>query len=163
KARQKDLERLVALKMILASQLASAEHVERFHDEAKAAAGLHHPHIVAVYEAGELHGQHYFAMQYVARPRPAEPLRQGPPPPGRAAGCVAAVARAVAHLHARGIVHRDLKPSNILLDEDGQPYVTDFGLVKMLETDSHKTTSGVILGTPSYMSPEQAAGRAQQV
>jgi serine/threonine-protein kinase len=163
KARQKDLDRPVALKMILASHLASADHVSRFHDEARAAAGMHHPNIVAVYEAGQIHGQHYFAMQYVAGPSLAELLREGPMPPEQAARCVAAVARGVQHLHEGGVVHRDLKPSNILLDERGRPYVTDFGLVKMLQTDSHKTSTGAILGTPSYMSPEQAAGRVHQV
>jgi serine/threonine-protein kinase len=163
KARQKDLDRPVALKMILASHLASADHVSRFHHEAKAAAGMQHPNIVAVYEAGQIHGQHYFAMQYVSGPSLAEVLRQGPMSPEAAARCVAAVARAVAHLHERGCVHRDLKPSNILLDERGRPYVTDFGLVKMLQTDSHKTSTGAILGTPSFMAPEQASGHAAQV
>jgi eukaryotic-like serine/threonine-protein kinase len=163
KARQKDLDRPVALKMILASHLASVDYVSRFHDEARAAAGMHHPNIVAVYEAGQVHGQPYFAMQYVGGPSLAELLRQGPLPAEEAARCVAAVARAVGHLHERGFVHRDLKPSNILLDERGQPYVTDFGLVKMLQTDSHKTSTGAILGTPSYMSPEQAAGHVDQV
>ncbi len=163
KARQKDLDRPVAIKMILASHLASADHISRFHDEARAAAGMHHPNIVAVYEAGQIHGQHYFAMQYVSGPSLAEVLHQGRMKPEDAARCVAAVARAVAHLHERGCVHRDLKPSNILLDEHGRPYVTDFGLVKMLQTDSHRTSTGAILGTPSYMAPEQAAGHANQV
>jgi serine/threonine-protein kinase len=163
KARQKDLDRPVAIKMILASHLASADHVSRFHDEARAAAGMHHPNIVAVYEAGQIHGQPYFAMQYVGGPSLAEVLQRGPMPPEQAARCLAAVARAVAHLHERGCVHRDLKPSNILLDEQGRPYVTDFGLVKLLQTDSHKTSTGAILGTPSYMAPEQAVGNVHQV
>jgi serine/threonine-protein kinase len=102
-------------------------------------------------------------MQYVSGPSLAEVLRQGAMAPEQAVRCVAAVARAVAHLHSKGIVHRDLKPSNILLDEDGTPYVTDFGLVKMLQTDSHKTSTGQILGTPSYMAPEQAAGKVKEV
>jgi serine/threonine-protein kinase len=160
KARQKDLGRLVALKMILRSQLDSAEMVRRFHDEARAAAGVQHPNITAVYEAGQIHGQPYFAMQYVGGPSLASKLRHGPLPPETTARIVAAVARAVAHLHQHGIVHRDLKPGNILLDEHGQPYVTDFGLVKLLEGNSHQTTSGAIVGTPSYMSPEQAAGQS---
>ncbi len=163
KARQKDLDRPVALKMILAGHLASPDVVHRFHDEARAAAGLHHPHIVAVYEAGHVHGQPYFAMQYIGGPSLAEVLRREPMSQEEAVRCVAVIARAVAHLHGKGIVHRDLKPSNILLDEAGTPYVTDFGLVKMLQADSRKTTTGVILGTPSYMAPEQAAGRAQEV
>ncbi len=146
KARQKDLDRPVAIKMILASHLASVDCVNRFHDEARAAAGLHHPHIVAIYEAGQIHGQPYFAMQYIAGPSLADVLTAGPLAYERAAQCVASVARAVAHLHAKGFVHRDIKPSNILLDENGQPYVTDFGLVKWLQTDSHRPTSGAILG-----------------
>jgi serine/threonine protein kinase len=163
KARQKDLNRIVALKMILRSQLNSAEVVRRFHAEARTAAGLHHPNITAVYEAGQIHGQPYIAMQYVCGPSLANRLRHGPLPPETAARIVAAVARAVDYLHQHGIVHRDLKPGNILLDEQGQPYVTDFGLAKLLEGGTHKTTSGAILGTPSYMAPEQAAGQSGQV
>ncbi len=159
KARHQDLNRIVALKMILASQLASGDQVTRFHAEAQAAAQLSHPHIVQVYEAGQLCGQHYFAMQYVDGASLADRLRRGAMPVEEAARCLIAVARAVAYLHAKGIVHRDLKPANILLDADGYPYVTDFGLAKMLETESHLTSSGVIVGTPSYMAPEQAAGR----
>ncbi|MCI0461905.1 MAG: serine/threonine protein kinase [Gemmataceae bacterium] len=163
KAWQKDLDRPVALKMILSGHLASADHVCRFHDEAKAAANLNHPHIVAVYEAGQLHGQPYFAMQFVAGPSLAGVLGNGPLPFEQAAHLVEDIARAVHHLHARGFVHRDLKPSNILLDEQSHPYVTDFGLVKMLGDDSHKTVTGAILGTPSYMAPEQAAGRVREI
>src|SRR5439155_7894123 len=96
-------------------------------------------------------------------PSLAQVLRRGTVPLAEAARVLAAVAHAVAHLHERGFVHRDLKPSNILLDERGHPYVTDFGLVKLLQTDSHKTSTGAILGTPSYMSPEQAAGGVGQV
>src|SRR5206468_12622946 len=120
-------------------------------------------HIVAIYEAGQAHGQPYLAMQYVAGPSLAQVLRRGPLPPEAAARCVCAIARAVAHLHAEGIVHRDLKPSNILLDEAGQPYVTDFGLAKMLESAGNSTKTGAIVGTPSYMAPEQAAGRVSAV
>jgi serine/threonine-protein kinase len=158
KARQRDLDRVVALKMILASRLASADDVSRFEAEARAAARLQHPHIIGVYEAGQIHGQHYFAMQYVAGPSLAELLHKGPVQVDRAVRYVATVARAVAHLHEQGIVHRDLKPSNILLDEDDQPHVTDFGLVKMLQGDTRLTATGAIVGTPSYMSPEQAGG-----
>jgi serine/threonine-protein kinase len=163
KARQKDLGRLVALKMILRSQLDSAEVVRRFHDEARAAAGVQHPNITAVYEAGHVHGQPYFAMQYVHGTSLAGRLARGALAPDDAARVVAAVARAVAHLHEHGIVHRDLKPGNILLDEQGRPYVTDFGLAKLLEGDQQQTTSGAILGTPSYMAPEQAAGQSAHV
>jgi eukaryotic-like serine/threonine-protein kinase len=158
KARQKDLDRLVALKMILGNQLASEEQVRRFQVEAQAVARLSHPHIVHIYETGEVHGQQYFAMQYVDGPSLAARLKRGPLPVEEATRCLIPVAHAVAYLHTRGVVHRDLKPANILLDAAGYPYVTDFGLVKLLEADSHMTHSGVIIGTPSYMAPEQAAG-----
>jgi serine/threonine-protein kinase len=163
KARQKDLGRVVALKMILNSQLSSADAVRRFHDEARTAAGVQHPNITAVYEAGQVLGQPYFAMQYINGASLAQRLRGGALPFETAARVVAAVARAVDHLHNHGIIHRDLKPANILLDEEGQPYVTDFGLVKLLAGETHQTTSGAIVGTPSYMAPEQAAGQLTRV
>jgi tRNA A-37 threonylcarbamoyl transferase component Bud32 len=159
KARQTDLGRAVALKMILSNHLAAPDAIGRFQEEARAAAGLTHPNIVAVYEAGQLDGQPYFAMQYVAGCSLSQRIRSGPVPHDEAAQLVHIVAGAVQHLHDHGIVHRDLKPSNILLDETGNPFVTDFGLVKVLEGDSHRTVSGAIIGTPSYMSPEQASGR----
>ena len=158
RARQIDLDRPVALKMILSGQLAGPEALERFQEEARAAAGLTHPHIVAVYDAGQIDGQPYFAMQYVDGCSLSQRVRQGPLLPEDAARIVGTVADAIHHLHGHGIVHRDLKPSNILLDQAGQPYVTDFGLVKVLG-GSQRTTTGAIVGTPSYMSPEQAAGR----
>jgi serine/threonine-protein kinase len=159
RARQHELGRIVALKMILANQLASKEQIKRFQAEAKVVARLSHPHIVQIYEAGEVHGQHFFAMQYVDGISLAQRLQQGPLPLEEIVTCLACTARAVAYLHARGIVHRDLKPANILLDGTGYPYVTDFGLVKLLEGESRVTGSSVIVGTPSYMAPEQAAGR----
>jgi serine/threonine-protein kinase len=163
KARQVDLDRLVAIKMILASHLASGEQIERFYAEARATARLRSPHIVAIHEVGEIHGQHYFAMEYIAGPSLARLIESGPVDPERAARLVLTVARAVSHLHNQGIVHRDLKPSNVLLDERGEPRVSDFGLAKMLAADAGTTGSGVIVGTPSYMAPEQAAGRAEEV
>jgi serine/threonine-protein kinase len=163
KAHQKDLDRVVAIKVILAGQLASPEVVHRFLTESRAAARLQHPNIVRVHEAGEIHGQHYFAMEYVAGTSLAALAQRGPLDPAEAARLVCTVARAVEHLHSQGLVHRDLKPSNILLDEQGRPFVTDFGLAKLLDAQGERTQSGVIAGTPSYMPPEQAAGRVAEI
>jgi serine/threonine protein kinase len=163
KAKQKGLDRPVALKMILCGQLANEEQLGRFRDEARLAAKLHHPNIVSIYEAGELLGQPYFAMQYVGGPSLTSKLCGGALPADEAAQLLLTIACAVEHLHQHGIVHRDLKPSNILLDEAGVPYVTDFGLVKTLAGDSQRTRTGVIVGTPSYMAPEQAAGKGGHV
>lgn len=163
KARQKSLDRLVAVKMILASHLASAEHVRRFQAEARAAAQLSHPNIVHIHEVGQLQGQHYFVMEYVEGTSLAERITEDPLDLDAAVRLMIAVGRAVDHLHQHQIVHRDLKPSNILLDSAGQPYVTDFGLAKVFSADSNRTATGVIAGTPSYMSPEQAAGHTDEV
>jgi serine/threonine-protein kinase len=163
KARQKGLERIVAIKMILASHLANREQVDRFYAEARAAARLRDPHIVGIHEVGEIHGQHYFAMEYIAGPSLAQLLGRGPLTGEESARLVMGVAEAVAHLHAQGVVHRDLKPSNILLDTDGRPRVTDFGLAKVLQAGGSLTFSGAIVGTPGYMAPEQAAGRGPEV
>lgn len=163
KARQKDLDRIVAVKMILSNHLATPEQVQRFYAEARAAARLHDPNIVAIHDVGEHHGQHYFVMEYVAGPSLAQLVRRGLLPAKDAARHLAAVARAVGHLHQEGIVHRDLKPSNILVDGDGQPRVTDFGLAKSIQDNSPATSIGAIVGTPGYMAPEQAAGRAGDV
>lgn len=159
KARHKELDRIVAIKMILASHLASADQVERFYAEARAAARIRSPNIVGIHDVGQTHGQHYFAMDYVDGPSLAQALRKGPLDPELAAGYVLVVARAVADLHAHGIIHRDLKPSNVLVDSSGRPCVTDFGLAKMLGADGKMTRTGAIVGTPGYMAPEQAAGK----
>jgi eukaryotic-like serine/threonine-protein kinase len=161
KARQVDLDRPVALKMILASELASPEQVRRFETEARAAAGLRHPNIVQIFEAGRVDGQSYFAMEYVAGQGLNTVARSETIDPLRAATWMVSIARAVDYLHSRGIVHRDLKPSNILVDADGRTFVTDFGLIKM--ADSDLTSSHAIIGTPSYMSPEQAASQHDEV
>jgi len=159
RARQMSANRPVALKMILAGQLASADDVKRFQTEAQAAANLDHPNIVPIYEVGEHDGQHYFSMKLVEGDSLAAQVGRFAGDPRAAGQLVAQVARAVHHAHQRGILHRDLNPGNVLLDKDGQPHVTDFGLAKKIEGDSKLTQSGAIVGTPSYMAPEQAAGK----
>jgi eukaryotic-like serine/threonine-protein kinase len=162
-ARQRDLDRSVAVKMILAGHLASPDLVRRFQAEAKAAARLRHSNIVHIHDVGQLHGQDFFAMEYIDGQSLAQRIAQGPVDVPTTVRWVATVARAVEHLHQQGIVHRDLKPSNILLDGDDQPYVTDFGLAKIFVAGSDMTATGVIAGTPSYMAPEQASGRRVEI
>jgi WD40 repeat protein/tRNA A-37 threonylcarbamoyl transferase component Bud32 len=163
KARHQKLQRIVALKMILAGQLASAEEVQRFYLEAKAAAQLDHPGIVPIFDVGEHEGQHYYSMGFVEGGSLAQRVQEKPLPPREAAQLVGQVAEAVAYAHQHGIIHRDLKPSNILLDTDGHPRVTDFGLAKNVQVESQLTHTGQVLGTPSYMPPEQAAGKGTEV
>jgi len=163
KARQKALDRFVAVKMILATHLASPEHIRRFQVEASAAARLRHSNITQIYDVGQHNGQHYFAMEYVEGESLAWRIARQRLSPDTIARLMTTVARAVDHLHAQGVVHRDLKPSNILLDSEDQPYVTDFGLAKVFVPGSEATTTGVIAGTPSYMAPEQASGRSSEV
>jgi WD40 repeat protein len=163
KARQVSLNRTVALKMILAGELAGPAEVQRFRTEAEAAANLQHPHIVAVFEVGEHQGQHFFSMEYIDGPSLARLVRHNPLPPARAAGYVATVARAIHHAHVKGVLHRDLKPANVLLDHADTPHVTDFGLAKRVDGKSGLTATGAILGTPSYMAPEQASAQRGEV
>jgi serine/threonine-protein kinase len=174
--------RLVALKMILAGRLASPEAVRRFHKEIGAALKLEHPHIVPVYDVGEVSGQLYFTMRLVAGGSLQRPLDSGPLPPQVAARLVQQVAGAVQHAHEQGILHRDVKPHNILLQREGEadrpsiaegpngpghvllgltPKLTDFGLARTLDSDLSVT--GESMGTPSYMPPEQVRGQLRQI
>ena len=188
KARQTSLNRIVALKMILAGKLASPNDVKRFQLEAQAAANLDHPGIVPVYGVGEIDGRHYYSMAFVERQSLAKRVADGPLSPREAAEIVRQVAEAVQYAHEHGVIHRDLKPHNILLlarataSNTPQPdstaparlansatstapiaKVTDFGLAKQLDADSSLTNTGQILGTPSYMPPEQAQGRTRDI
>jgi WD40 repeat protein/tRNA A-37 threonylcarbamoyl transferase component Bud32 len=163
KARHLKLNRTVALKMIRADQLGSPAVLQRFRNEAEAAAQLDHPNIVPIYEVGEHDAQHYFSMAFVEGGSLADRLASGPLEPRQAAELLQAVARAVQYAHDRGVVHRDLKPANVLLG-DGVPKVADFGLAKRAQpVGPGLTGSGAILGTPSYMAPEQAAGKVNLV
>ncbi len=158
KARQVSLGRIVALKMILRGALASAADMARFRAEAEIVARLEHPQIVPLYEVGEFNGQPYFSMKFVAGTTLAKRLAEGPLPAREAAEILAPICRAIDFAHRQGLLHRDLKPSNILIDEAGRPHVTDFGLAKRMTGDGSLTRTGAVIGTPSYMAPEQAAG-----
>jgi hypothetical protein len=163
-ARQMSLNRLVALKMILTGTLASSAAVQRFRNEAEAAANLDHPNIVPIYEVGEHEGQQYFSMGLVEGGSLADRLdKSGPLPPRAAAELVKLLAEAIAFAHDRGVIHRDLKPSNVLLDAQGKPKVSDFGLAKRIQKIDGLTMTGDVLGTPGYMPPEQAAGTVDLV
>ncbi|HYV37739.1 MAG TPA: serine/threonine-protein kinase, partial [Gemmataceae bacterium] len=163
KAWQSKASRMVALKCVLAGEIAPPDANDRFAAEARAAAGLDHPHIVPIFEVGEHEGRHYFTMKWVTGGSLADQVSRGPLPSRRAAEVVAVVALAVDHAHQKGIIHRDLKPANILLDENSQPHVTDFGLAKRLDGQPGLTQSGAVVGTPGYMAPEQAAGHGKEL
>ncbi len=158
RARQKSLNRTVALKVISLGQWASKAHLKRFRLEAEAAARLEHPGIVPIHEVGERDGSCYFSMKFVEGGQLDEVARREPIPIRRAAELIAKVARTVHYAHEHGILHRDLKPGNILLDAKGEPHLTDFGLARLVETESTMTRTLDVLGTPSYMAPEQAMG-----
>jgi WD40 repeat protein/tRNA A-37 threonylcarbamoyl transferase component Bud32 len=163
KARQVKLDRLVALKMVLAGGHASADELARFKTEAEAVARLQHPNVVQVYEVGESEGRPFFSLEFCAGGSLADKLDGTPWRPEKAAPLVETLARAMEAAHQRGIVHRDLKPANVLLTADGQPKVTDFGLAKRLDRGQGDTRTGSVIGTPSYMAPEQAGGHTRDV
>jgi len=175
KARDEQLNRTVALKMIPSGRFASAADLERFRTEARLAAGLNHPNIVPIFEAGEWQGLPFFSMGLVEGISLADRIREGPLNPDQAARLLKKVAAAVAFAHAHGVIHRDLKPANILLSRNDQaasasseqdayePAITDFGLAKRLDFDDHLTSTGQVLGTPAYMPPEQAAGHRREI
>ena len=163
RARQKSLNRTVALKVISLGQWASKAHLKRFRLEAEAAARLEHPGIVPIHEVGERDGSCYFSMKFVEGGQLDEVVRREPMPIRRAVELIAKVARTVHYAHEHGILHRDIKPGNILLDEKGEPHLTDFGLARLVETESTVTRTLEVLGTPSYMAPEQAAANNTQL
>src|SRR5437764_8972030 len=158
RARQKSLNRIVALKVISLGQWASKVHLKRFRLEAEAAASLEHPGILPIHEVGERDGSCYFSMKFVEGGQLDEVARRMPMPIRRAVELIAKVARIVHYAHEHGILHRDIKPGNILLDRNGEPHLTDFGLARLVESESSVTHKLDVLGTPSYMAPEQAVG-----
>jgi formylglycine-generating enzyme required for sulfatase activity len=162
KARHVGLNRLVALKMVLAGGHAGPDELARFRGEAEAVARLKHPNVVQVYDVGESGGLPYFSLEYVEGGSLDRKLAGTPLPPNEAAALVETLARALAAAHAAGLVHRDLKPANILLTPDGTPKVTDFGLAKKLDS-AGPTATGAVMGTPSYMAPEQAGGKSKEI
>src|SRR5205085_6119264 len=160
---QKSLNRTVALKVIGLGQWSSTPHLKRFRHEAEAAASLEHPQIVPIYEIGERDGSCYFSMKFVEGGQLDEVISRAPMSPRRAAELLVKIARTVQYAHEHGILHRDIKPGNILLDKKGEPHLTDFGLARLIEQESNVTNSLDVLGTPSYMAPEQAAGHTKNL
>src|SRR5215471_10805170 len=163
RARQKSLNRIVALKVIGLGQWATQAHLKRFRLEAEAAARLEHPGIVPIHEVGERDECCYFSMKFVEGGQLDEVIGREPMPARRAAELIAKVARTVHYAHEHSILHRDVKPGNILLDEYGEPHLTDFGLARLQEAESTVTRTLEMLGTPSYMAPEQAAGEKAKI
>jgi len=163
RARQKSLNRIVALKVISLGQWASKAHLKRFRREAEAAASLDHPSIVPIYEVGERDGACYFSMKFIEGGQLDEVVRRAPMSMRQAVELIGKVARTVHYAHEHGILHRDIKPGNILLDAKGEPHLTDFGLARLVETESTVTRTLEVLGTPSYMAPEQAVGSNTQL
>ena len=163
RARQKSLNRIVALKVISLGQWASKTHLMRFRREAEAAARLEHPGIVPIHEVGEREGSCYFSMQFIQGGQLDEAVRDKPMPGRQAAELMAKIARIAHYAHEHGILHRDIKPGNILVDAKGEPHLTDFGLARLLESESTITRTIEVMGTPSYMAPEQACPQRYSV
>jgi len=163
RARQRSLNRTVALKVIGLGHWATQAHLKRFRLEAEAAASLEHPGIVPIHEVGERDGSCYFSMKFVEGGQLDAVAKREPIPPRRAAELIAKIARIVHYAHEHHILHRDIKPGNILLDQKGEPHLTDFGLARLVETESTVTRTMEVLGTPSYMAPEQAVGNNAQL
>ena len=161
RARQITLNRVVGLKMLTGHY--GPDELTRFLAEAETAAGLHHTNIIQIYEVGEFDGAPFYSMEYVESGSLADRLRSGPFEGGEAARLLISVARALHFAHRNGIVHRDMKPANILLDPEGVPKVADFGIAKRLTANSALTLSGAVIGTPTYMAPEQAKGTSRDV
>src|SRR5258708_876883 len=163
RARQMQIDRNVAVKVLAAGTFASPDFVKRFRTEAQAVASLDHPNIVPIYEVGECEGHPFFSMKFIEGGSLAQRISnlKSPISDQAAAELLAKLAHAVHFAHQRGILHRDIKPGNILLDAKGEPHLTDFGLAKLVEKDSTLTRTMALLGTPSYMSPEQARGEAK--
>ncbi|MFL5241126.1 MAG: protein kinase domain-containing protein [Gemmataceae bacterium] len=163
KARQKKLNRIVAMKMILAGGHAGPVERKRFQTEVEAVAKLHHPNIVQIYDVDEAEGRPFYAFEYVEGGSLAQRLKAGSQPVSQAVQLTETLARAIHAAHQQGIVHRDLKPANVLLTKEGTPKIADFGLAKRLDAESGQTQSGIIMGTPDYMAPEQADGTNKQI
>jgi serine/threonine-protein kinase len=163
RARQISLNRTVAVKLIHGGVFANPNHIKRFRLEAETAARLDHPNIVPIYEVGEHDGQPFFSMRLIQGGTLLNATKRKPFTPRAAAELMTEIARAVHFAHQRGILHRDLKPTNILLDAEGRPHLTDFGLARLLEDESDLTVTLAVIGTPAYMSPEQASGMTKDL
>ncbi len=163
RARQRSLRRWVAVKVVSGGALAAPDFVHRFRAEAETAATLDHPNIVPIYEVGEVDGQPYFSMRLLEGGTLVDRARGSSLPPREAARLMTRVARAAHYAHQRGVLHRDIKPNNILLDTAGEPFLTDFGIAKLVERESTLTRTHAVLGTPAYMSPEQARGESRSL